>query len=353
MSYVTSEQAALNLKEIFDEDISKQDHFAEWCDLGSFLTDKDKVLKAMAELDTHMFEKICAKKSLNTKHVPNRQMVTRAYSYYYYGLTTEIPLPVLLKKADVTHLLSDLLTENEEKFHFTTETGESQQTTTLATPRTTAVDTRKHVPTYHGFVQPENFIKQLKKKAQWKDPGAQPVHGEYTHRLQWYALTSGLWSSGPTASDVFESIGNYSGAYDRGEGAIPPKLYLWDALCDRTNGQDVSFNDALFLTSDYDKGRGDDFRSPENLNWFLITNDGFKEHRWPLLQTFLIARYNKRVPQFEASAQYNENDPMFYFQATYLSKKLYQQTYEDVAKVSEKKSVIEHLIYKSDQIWKF
>ena len=109
----------------------------------------------------------------------------------YYG-HTNISLAIVLKKSHVTHLLSDVLTENEEKFHFTTETGDSQPKTILATPRTTAVETRKHVPTYHGFVQPDNFIKQLKKKAQWKDPGAQPVHGEYTHRLQWYALTSGL-----------------------------------------------------------------------------------------------------------------------------------------------------------------
>ena len=351
MSYITSEAAAENIKKIFGEDISTQLYFTHGSDLGSFLTDKDKVLKAMAERDTHMFEKICTKRALDPSKVPNRQMVTKAYSNYYKRKS--VSLDLVLSKADVTHLLSDVLTEYEEKFDFTTETGEFQQTTTLAVNRTTPVDTRKHVPTYHGFVQPDDFMKQLKKKAQWKDPGAQIVHGEYTHRLQWYALTSGLWSSGKTASNVFESIGTYSRAFNRGTGAVPPALYLWDALCDRTNGQDVSFNDMLFLTSDHDKGRGQDFRSPENLNWFLISNDGFKEHRWPLLQIYLIALYEKRRPQFDASSSYNPDDAMFYFQATYLSRKFYGLTYEDVKKDRARNDVIEKLIYNSDQIWKF
>ena len=108
----------------------------------------------------------------------------------------------------------------------------------------------------------------------------------------------------------------------------------------------------LFLTSDHNKGRGEDFSSPENLNWFLMSNDGFKEHRRPLLQIYLIARYEKRKPQFDASTKYNADDPMFYFQATYLSKKLYGQKYEDVQTDSAKNDVIDKLP-SSDQIWKF
>ena len=58
MSYITSEAAAENLNKIFGDDISTQSYFTHWSDLGSFLTDKDKVLKAMAELDTHMFGRV-------------------------------------------------------------------------------------------------------------------------------------------------------------------------------------------------------------------------------------------------------------------------------------------------------
>ena len=43
---------------------------------------------------------------------------------------------------------------------------------------------------------------------------------------------------------------------------------------------------------------------------------------------------------------------MFYFQATYLSKKLYGQKYEDVQTDSAKNDVIDKLP-SSDQIWKF
>jgi hypothetical protein len=83
MSYITSEAAAENLTKIFGDDISTQLYFTHWSDLGSFLTDKYKVLKAMAELDTHMFEKICTKRALDPSKVPNREMVTKAYSNYY------------------------------------------------------------------------------------------------------------------------------------------------------------------------------------------------------------------------------------------------------------------------------
>ena len=111
------------------------------------------------------------------------------------------------------------------------------------------------MPSYHGFVQAKDFNKQLTKKTHWKDPGAQIIHGEFTHRLQWYAVISGLLNTGDTAANVFEAIGNYSGEFDRKGAEGPPFLYLWDALCDRTNGVDVSFEDKEFLTSDGPKKR--------------------------------------------------------------------------------------------------
>ncbi|MBV9673325.1 MAG: hypothetical protein JO076_10950, partial [Verrucomicrobia bacterium] len=284
-------------------------------------------------------------------------MVTAAYNAYQ-AKSTNVSLTTTFSKADVTHLLSDILTVQEETFHFTTEPGDTQEKAVIAVDRTTPEETRKRVPTYHGFVQPDTFLNQLRKKSQWKDPGAEPRHGEYTHRLQWFAVTQALWTSGDTASKVFESIGNYVKKFTRGPGS---HLYLWDALCDRTNGVDVSFDNVEFLTSD-GPGRGKDFRSPENLNIFLIENEGFQSERWPLLQLFLNARKKKRDIQFQVSYRWNEeqkkkttdwDDPMYYFQANYLSKKLYGKTYEEVEKDDSKLKVIQKLIFNSDQIWKF
>jgi hypothetical protein len=361
MGKQSTEEIGQNLKSIFGDPISTEEKSTSWCQLGSFLSDFEKVLEAMAKLDTLMFEKLCNKKGLDINGVENRLMVTQAYGAYHQK-STGVSLGVAFSKSDVTHLLSDLLTVNEEKFHFTTASGDTQAMGKITVNRTTPEDARKRVPTYHGFVQPDAFMGQLKKKSQWKDPGAQPTHGEYAHRLQWFAVTLGLWQSGTTASDVFESIGNYREQFDRGSGKAPQYLYLWDALCDRTNGVDVSFDDPEFLTSD-GPGRGKDFRSPENLNMFLIDNDGDGPYRWPLLKIFLEARKNKRDIQFQASYKWNEkkkkgdpkwdDDPMYYFQASYLSKKLYGKSYEDVVNEEPKLEVIQKLLVNSDQIWKF
>jgi len=70
-------------------------------------------------------------------------------------------------------------------------------------------------------------------------------------------------------------------------------------------------------------------------------------------RTGLIALYEKRRPQFDASSSYNPDDAMSYFQATYLSRIFYGLTYEDVKKDRARNELIEKLIYSSDQIWKF
>jgi len=361
MSEVSSEDVGSNLKDIFGSNISKETYFPRWCQLGAFLTRKVEVLRAIEKLDNLMFERLCKKKGLNTNAVPNRKMVTEAYSAYHQRKTYRL---CQLAKSDVSHLLSDILTEKEMAFHFKTKVGRSQEdvaiSSAVAATRTTLPDTREKVPTYHGFVRPTDFRLQLEKKTQWIDPGAQPIHGEYTHRLQWFAVISELWSTGATASNVFASIGRYPGTFasTTSPGA---DLYLWDALCDRTNGEDVSFDDLQFLTSDGPKSGGNDFRAPENLNLFLTNKDGFQSFRWPLLKIFLVATREKREVQFGASEQYMVNakkidpdfeDPMFYFQATYLSKKLYNQTFEEAQKDNAKLDVILKLL-KSDQIWKF
>jgi len=44
------------------------------------------------------------------------------------------------------------------------------------------------LPNYAGFVFGNVFNESLALKQHWKDVGAGPEHGEYTHRLQWYIL---------------------------------------------------------------------------------------------------------------------------------------------------------------------
>lgn len=76
------------------------------------MTRKVEVLRAMEKLDNLMFEKLCNKRGLNPYAVLNRKMVTRAYSAYHQGKNY---LLCQLAKSDVSHLLSDILTEKETR----------------------------------------------------------------------------------------------------------------------------------------------------------------------------------------------------------------------------------------------
>jgi hypothetical protein len=362
---VSKEDVGTNLKACFGALIADQPYYGDWCLLGSFLSNTEAVLSAMAELDKAMWERLCVKRLKGTvDRVTDREMVTSAYHDYcgsYKGglkKTAVVSGKVTIDKTVVSRLLSEVLTKFEKSKAFEFETGDFQATVSLD-DRTTTSNPKRHAPTYHGFVQPTAFNKQLVKRSHWKDPGALLIHGEFTHRIQWYAVASQLFADGDHAARVFASIGAYVGSYARplpGQG--PTHLYLWDALCDRTNKKDVSFDDDLFATEDAgDRGR--DFRSPENLNAFLVANEGHSEWRWPLLRDFLTARYSKRdyeVERAKADAKSylgGEDQWPIAFQLQYLCRKLYNLSVWDLPEEDSKyKKLVDLASDRSDQILK-
>jgi hypothetical protein len=104
-----------------------------------------------------------------------------------------------------------------------------------------------------------------------------------------------------------------------------------------------------------------DFRSPENLNMFLMSSEHDSQRTWPLVKIILEARYKKREAQFSLSKQWSENkkkmdknwqeDDGFYFQVAYLSKKLYGKRVDEIT--NPQFAHLEKFIKDSDQIWKF
>ncbi len=344
---LSAAQIGMNLQAIFPG-IQTEKYYGDWCKLGSFLTDPDLVIEAMAHLDEAMFTKLSGKRG----NLPqNKAAMAPVYAAYYAAPVRDM---TVLGKGDVSHVLAEVLTETELANDFKTEMGTTQRDILAAPPAGTPANAtpaagNPRVPTYHGFVQPAAFMLQLERQTHWKDPGAQMIHGEFTHRLQWYAAIRHA-PCDKAAAKVFRAIGKFKTPYDRGGRQGPPNLYLWDALCDRTNAKDVSFDDHLFRTHDAGD-RGLDFRSPENLNWYLM-HEARDPHRWPLLKTFLIARYNKRRVQFELSEAFNANDPMFLFQADYLAKKLYGKTWA-TCDAPETDFINRVIGDGSDQIWKF
>jgi hypothetical protein len=365
----SEEQVGENLKACFGPAIAAPTniHFADWCRLGSFLSDPTEMFQAMHALDLAMYDRLC-KNRLATKveGVEGRKMVTSAYHDYCFNNKPGQPKPSVampnkdtLDKSVVSRLLSEVLSTFEAENGFEFETGDYQATGKVDIPdRTTPVNAKVHVSTYHGFVQAQDFNLQLTKRSHWKDPGAEQRHGEFTHRLQWYAVTSRLFMDAGHAATVFESIGKCKAAFAR-PGPNAGFLYLWDALCDRTNQKDVSFTDELFKTEGA-PGRSQDFRSPENLNCFLKDNEGFGEWRWPLLRDFLKARYKKRKFEVSEAVKAALADPRWVndagqaVQFQYLCRKLYNVSFwslpVDDARV---KKVLQIASAPSDQILKF
>jgi hypothetical protein len=52
------------------------------------------------------------------------------------------------------------------------------------------------------------FLDNLRLKRPFKDYGANAEHGEFTHRIQWYAVSKNVFGSTPSA-DVFASLADW------------------------------------------------------------------------------------------------------------------------------------------------
>jgi Family of unknown function (DUF5636) len=170
-------------------------------------------------------------------------------------------------------LLSEVLTliENEHGFE-------------VVAPRRRAV-------TLSGLVLNDPFRNELIAEARtWKDPSVNPAHGEFTHRLQWCAAMLAMPAL-PVAVDwhaCFVAIGAWADA-DLFDGS---RFGLWDAIVDRN-----AFNVADPPTP-YDSRNAQDFRSPENLQaWLLAPERRLAANRMVSLATFINARNTKRVDE--------------------------------------------------------
>lgn len=134
------------------------------------------------------------------------------------------------------------------------------------------------------------FLASLRLKRPFKDYGALPNHGEYTHRIQWYIVSKLVFNSQTQTSDAFAAIADWEVKRpDRGEYVSPP-YNIWDVLFDR--GPDTDFA----MTGP------DDFRSAAALNLWLC--DAVVQQRAPVLSAFLRTRLAKRKAQAETHVDF-------------------------------------------------
>ena len=150
-----------------------------------------------------------------------------------------------------------------------------------------------------GFVHPASFTELLlSKKRHWKDPGADPIHGEYSHRLQWFLICSEWASHGPyklkkEPVSRFAATAAYAKQHPKkmpyeGAGIEFTLVTMWDFLCDCVRSWSPQ-KDTNFIS--------DSFRSPEYLNLYLTDPAGRAKDRFPVLSAYLTQRFNKRYWQ--------------------------------------------------------
>ncbi len=148
------------------------------------------------------------------------------------------------------------------------------------------------VPTSMGNVGSQDFNRVLLRHGyQFKDVGAGNDHGEYSHRLQWYAIMAACnvthtLKLANTPLQVFKSLGS---VFSRGN--VVPKhdkvqyVYLWEAIFDCFPDPKTAETQSSIA---WCKGT---FNSPNVLNTELtkIKSDGLD-----VLRVLLNVRYQKR-----------------------------------------------------------
>ena len=161
------------------------------------------------------------------------------------------------------------------------------------------------VPKIIGSIHPTDFMVLLKHGYAFKDVGAESGHGEFTHRLQWYALIKAKDELGLKKSpiELYKRMwfGNTMGNANLGG----HKLYMWMALfdCLNSNAETTQF-DTVALSPGT-------FNNPEFMNRTLTkqifgqTNvfDENDSSNLYVLRKLLGARQLKRM-QFDGSERY-------------------------------------------------
>jgi len=152
-------------------------------------------------------------------------------------------------------LLTSYLNEWDAKFGFNALSNETADTfpldfqreqITISTPQATSspqafegirLPTGK-APVITGFASPPLFrLALLRLGYHWKDPGAGEVHGDMTHRLQWFAITSAYQRIGVTVNPLylFQKLGSpntWNPEFRAQYSTSTQPRALWDFVCD-------------------------------------------------------------------------------------------------------------------------
>lgn len=170
---------------------------------------------------------------------------------------------------------------------------------------------------YVGLVGRESFLDKIATGQHWKDVGASPLHGEYTHRLQWFVVAEASTIPRNKVGEVFRKVGQFREQSQLADGF--GQRDLWPRLCDRPS---------MLLNKGQPGGSESlsDFRSPEHFNEFLISRSNGNA----LVREFLLARFNKRK-----GSGGGDNFPSEPSMKEYTARKLHKTAYDQLGMVEK------------------
>lgn len=143
------------------------------------------------------------------------------------------------------------------------------------TERTIGLDPAMY-PYFLGTLTAEGFARATEGGRQFKDL-LNPIHGEFTHRIQWNLCVRKNCLGKRPAGKLFEAITRYGD--------------LWDHLFDRYTQDEKHLGPVIH--------GNEDFRRPELLNPWLCR----AHERFPLIASFLSARQRKRSDLMRAESK--------------------------------------------------
>jgi hypothetical protein len=265
----------------------------DYATIGAFLSDRDAVLAALVRLETELRGKVNAAAS-DAKFQGIKQSIegaTKANTDPVFK--TEKLLSGVLAMTELAEGFNNpgnsLATLHSQALEFdvgsqdwkrmyTVETGVDGKTRNVASK--TRLPTG--LPTVYNDLSGMSFNNILLRHGyQFKDVGAGREHGEYTHRLQWYAICHANLPLKNTALQILKSMGLLLAGADSDDfkpgdkttraGRLAGRhLYVWEALFDCADSADVA---ATRKTMAWSKGT---FNCPETMNGFLCNTDPAK-----------------------------------------------------------------------------
>ena len=273
--------------------------FDDYAAIGSFLSDSDAVLECLVPLEQTLRQEVDAR----AKHVSPQKMgeIVRSASQ---GQNAVFKTHKLLSNALAMSELAagfnnpeqTLAALHSKAMEFDLGDGEWKKRYD-ASGKAVPVGRPKGVPTVVGDLDARSFNNILLRHGyQFKDVGAGPEHGEYAHRLQWYAIGQAKAKSKivlkNTPLQIFKSMGLLLAGADKLKNS-GIHLYVWELLFDSADSAAAAKGRATATWS------RNTFNCPESFTTALCKRDAQnidpdKVGDLYYLRTLVDTRRNKR-----------------------------------------------------------